>query len=209
MRKTWNKMKKGFTLVELMIVVAIIGILAAIAIPNFIKFQARSKQSEAKTNLKGLFQSQKSYFAEHDSFSADFTAIGFVPERGNRYCYRLGTTTGQKRNASTLDTADTNPDQIFVDTYKVTGATSDPGVDTTNLSSTVETGATAPAAAPGVTTGSSGSFIGAATGTVDNDSDMDQWFIGGSVSLDVAASANSEAAGYPSGTPANSFNDVM
>ena len=148
MQKTWKKMKKGFTLVELMIVVAIIGILAAIAIPNFIKFQARSKQSEAKTNLKGLFQSQKSYFAEHDSFSSDFTAIGFVPERGNRYCYRLGAVLGQKRDTATFDTGDTNPDQIYVDTYKIVGATSNPPVDTTNLSSTVETGATAPGAAP-------------------------------------------------------------
>ena len=41
--------EKGFTLVELMVVVAIIGLLSAVAIPNFQKYQARSKTSEAKT----------------------------------------------------------------------------------------------------------------------------------------------------------------
>ena len=54
--------KKGFTLIELMIVVAIIGILAAIAIPNFLRFQAKSKQSEAKTNLGGIFTAEIAYF---------------------------------------------------------------------------------------------------------------------------------------------------
>ena len=80
------KIKKGFTLIELMIVVAIIGILAMIAIPNFIKFQCRAKQSEAKSNLKALFQAQKSYFAEYDEYSA-LNTIGFDPEPGNRYTY--------------------------------------------------------------------------------------------------------------------------
>ncbi len=82
--------KKGFTLVELMIVVAIIGILAAIAIPNFIRFQARSKQSEAKTNLKAVFTGQKSRFGERDRYSNLIGEIGFAPERGNRYWYDLG-----------------------------------------------------------------------------------------------------------------------
>ncbi len=65
---TLRKLAKGFTLIELMIVVAIIGILAAIAIPNFVKFQCRSKQSEAKTNLKALYECEDSYRAEYDTY---------------------------------------------------------------------------------------------------------------------------------------------
>ena len=91
---------KGFTLVELMIVVAIIGILAAIAIPNFLKYQAKAKQSEAKVNLKGIYTSQLSYFAEGDTYS-DFTVIGYVVEGGARYMFNttdapgwIGDTTG-------------------------------------------------------------------------------------------------------------------
>jgi type IV pilus assembly protein PilA len=61
-------LKAGFTLVELMIVVGIIGLLAAIAVPNFISYQARSRRSEAYANLAAVARSQTTYHAERGEF---------------------------------------------------------------------------------------------------------------------------------------------
>ena len=99
-------MKTGFTLIELMIVVAIIGLLAAIAIPNFIKLQARSKQAEAKTILKTAFTTERAYYQEKGTFSPSIVAIGFLPERGNRYKYCFNSacaTTGTDRTSADAD----------------------------------------------------------------------------------------------------------
>ena len=82
------KGKKGFTLIELMIVVAIIGILAAIAIPNFLKFQAKSKQSEAKTNLGAIYTGQLSFFGEQNSYGS-FDSINWSPSGTPRYHFSL------------------------------------------------------------------------------------------------------------------------
>jgi type IV pilus assembly protein PilA len=82
------KGKKGFTLIELMIVVAIIGILAAIAIPNFLKFQAKSKMSEAKTNLGAIYTGQLSFFGEQNSYG-DFNSINWSPSGTPRYHFSL------------------------------------------------------------------------------------------------------------------------
>ncbi|HUT53158.1 MAG TPA: prepilin-type N-terminal cleavage/methylation domain-containing protein [bacterium] len=87
------KNKKGFTLIELMIVVAIIGILAAIAIPDFLKFQAKAKQSEAKTNLGAIFTTQIAYFGENNTFGDGlncFTDVAWSPEGMNLYSYFCG-----------------------------------------------------------------------------------------------------------------------
>ncbi len=84
------KLHRGFTLIELMIVVAIIGILAAIAIPNFVKFQCRSKQSEAKSNLKALYTAEQAYRGEYDTYHNDKATVGFVPKGTKiRYTYVL------------------------------------------------------------------------------------------------------------------------
>jgi len=73
------KDQKGFTLIELMIVVAIIGILAAVAIPNFLRYQAKSKQSEARVLLSGIYTSQVAYFAEQNEYGSTELMIGFEP----------------------------------------------------------------------------------------------------------------------------------
>ena len=62
------KGQKGFTLIELMIVVAIIGILAAIAIPNFLTYQMKSRQAEAKTNLQAIKTSEVAFQAERGCY---------------------------------------------------------------------------------------------------------------------------------------------
>jgi type IV pilus assembly protein PilA len=71
-----------------MIVVAIIGILAAIAIPNFLKFQAKSKQSEAKSNLGAIFTGQVAYLGEANAYG-DFAKINWSPSGTPRYHYQL------------------------------------------------------------------------------------------------------------------------
>src|SRR5512144_2188894 len=70
----------GFTLIELMIVVAIIGILAAIAIPNFLRFQLKAKSSEGKTNLAAIRTAEESYFAEYGNY---VSALPSPPTLGN------------------------------------------------------------------------------------------------------------------------------
>ena len=68
---------KGFTLIELMLIVGIIGLLTAIALPAFMNYQARSKQSEAKVNLAGIFSAETAYFAEKSRYNPALRDVGF------------------------------------------------------------------------------------------------------------------------------------
>ncbi|MGV3620439.1 MAG: type IV pilin protein [Archangium sp.] len=173
--------KSGFTLVELMIVVAIIGILAAIAVPNFIKYQAKSKQSEAKTMLRSYFTAQRHLFAERDTFTSDLSQLGFAPERGNRYAYYgMQTPTAWQTRISALPGTTGDFQGIEVDCFKlaVNGCVSQPARpgSLATFSVAYDMNTSGPSAT-GVVTGQNGGFMMEARGTIDNDPEADVWLI--------------------------------
>ncbi|MCX6110732.1 MAG: prepilin-type N-terminal cleavage/methylation domain-containing protein [Proteobacteria bacterium] len=125
-RMTKNAAQKGFSLVELMVVVAIIGVLASLAVPKFQVFQAKAKQSEAKNNLSHIYTLEQTYFGDWDTFTA-LANLGFVTQGGgrnntNRYTY---TTPASSAAAFTAQAAATSTNVIaascgLTDTWTIT-----------------------------------------------------------------------------------------
>jgi type IV pilus assembly protein PilA len=83
--------EKGFTLIELLVVIIIIGILAAIALPNFLNQAAKAKQTEAKQNLGLINRVQSVHRSQNDRFASSFDLLA------------TGTLTGTGDNASTIN----------------------------------------------------------------------------------------------------------
>ncbi len=202
----------GFTLIELMIVVAIIGILAAIAIPNFLRFQARARQSEANSNLKTLFTGLRTFSMRPHS---EIRVPGFAPERGNRYTYYMANPCTSSEDRSGLNVAhNPNDDCIEADRFKFAGM---PGLFPLVLpvGATWNTRATANGMAmtPGLFgTGADWDFMGYAAGDVDNDmaDTSDTWLVSSSDGMLTPACPNTGGVSQSvaAGEPFNANNDV-
>jgi type IV pilus assembly protein PilA len=84
---------KAFSMSELMVVIAIVTTLAAIGIPRYSKFQAKTKQSEAKLSLSALFTAEESFKQEWNQFSVTLSNIGYSVQ-GSRLRYKTGFISG-------------------------------------------------------------------------------------------------------------------
>jgi prepilin-type N-terminal cleavage/methylation domain-containing protein len=87
MKFRFGKNEAGFSLVELMVVVGIIGILASLALPKMQVFMAKARQAEAKSKLSNVYVLQQSYFTESNQFSATAADIGLNTAVGSNDFY--------------------------------------------------------------------------------------------------------------------------
>ena len=88
--KKVHSTQSGFSLVELMVVVAIIGVLASVAVPNFQKYQARAKQTEAKIQLSSIFTMEKSFAMDQNTYTGCLSDLGFTPGAIGKAFYTIG-----------------------------------------------------------------------------------------------------------------------
>ncbi len=159
------KNQRGFTLIELMIVVAIVGILAAIAIPNYLTYQARTRQSEARVNLGAIFSGQVAFFANNASpdYGTTFLAIGWRPNGNTRYTYVLA-------GGGTVEPA-SNP--AYLPATNEVRNTIPPGFPVPAPGAGICIPSSNTPSAPGV----SAAFVAQAVGNIDSDATDDCWTI--------------------------------
>ena len=114
-----NSKLQSFNLQEMLIVLAIIGILLLIALPNLMPLIAKAKSVEAQTQLKAIFNAEKQYYFMYSKYGADFNELDFeapktVKENGTaNYVYEIIHATNGEFKARATAITDFNGDGIF------------------------------------------------------------------------------------------------
>lgn len=172
-----------------------VGVLSAIAIPNFIRFQARAKQAECRANLKGWYTAQMVHHAGSGAYEPSLSKVGFSPERGNRYAYLAGEGPMEARGAARAEGTE-GAVSIGVDTFKYANLRP---VSVTDLPPEVSGQLGLSGECPDC------AITMACAGSIDNDDTLDVWVIS-TGPLDLQ---DVDGATVTPGVPANIVSDLM
>jgi len=99
-------MRKGFTIIELVVVVAIVGILAALSVPMYTDYVRRSKAAEVPSNLKAIAQQQIAYKEEMGDYATQIQTLKWITQNGTEFgrFYEFGTNGVEDCDPGTYDT---------------------------------------------------------------------------------------------------------
>ncbi len=99
------KSNQGFSLIELMVVVAIIGILSVVGVPKYQVFKAKAIVAEAKSTLTDIFTVQQAYFMDNDTYSTTLATVGYSVATNAKYSYVAAAPSGGSINSGFVITA--------------------------------------------------------------------------------------------------------